>query len=287
MTISISNVHVTYGDVHALEGASAQIRAGAVTGLVGMNGAGKSTLFNAIMGAVSVSQGSVEIDGMDPKAARKQGLVGYVPQAESVDWNFPVSVRDVVMMGRYSHMGFRRRPKTADIAAVNAALARVEMTDLADRQIGQLSGGQRKRVFVARGIAQDAQILLLDEPFAGVDKRTEGVLSVLLKELAAEGRTVLVSTHDLAALPSLASEVVLLFKKVLAQGPPAEVLTTEMLARAFGFEVGELPSAMKASGGVASGGVSSGGEDAPDTGDTSGGVDTVGGADTHSGGDAS
>ncbi len=134
-------------------------------------------------------------------SARKRGRIGYVPQSEDVDWAFPVSVRDVVMMGRYGHQGFTRRTRPADQAAVAEALDRVELTAYADRQIGQLSGGQKKRAFVARGIAQGAQILLLDEPFAGVDKRSEATIVGLLKELAADGRTILVSTHDLHALP--------------------------------------------------------------------------------------
>lgn len=233
-------VKVSYGSTVALDGLTVDVAPGQVTGLVGMNGAGKSTFFNAIMGAVPLEEGSISVDGVDPGSARKQGLVSYVPQSESVDWSFPVSVRDVVMMGRYGQMGWLRRPRAADIAAVNDALNRTELTEFADRQIGQLSGGQRKRVFVARGIAQGAQVLLLDEPFAGVDKRTESTITSLLKELAHEGRTVLVSTHDLAALPRLAHDTVLLFRHVIAQGAPAEVLTPANLARAFGMTIGDV-----------------------------------------------
>jgi len=169
--------------------------------------------------------------------ARKAGAVGYVPQSEEVDWAFPISVRDVVMMGRYGHMGLTRRAKGADRTAVDDALARVEITDLADRQIGQLSGGQKKRAFVARGIAQGASILLLDEPFAGVDKRSEATITSVLRELAADGATVLVSTHDLNALPKLADEAILLMRSVLMQATPAEVLHPANLARAFGLDV--------------------------------------------------
>jgi manganese transport system ATP-binding protein len=177
----------------------------------------------------------VRLGAATPGAARKGGMLGYVPQSEDVDWAFPVSVRDVVMMGRYGHLGPTRRPKPVDRAAVDEALERVELQDLADRQIGALSGGQRKRAFVARGIAQDAGILLLDEPFAGVDKRSEATIVRLLRELVADGRTVLVSTHDLHALPDLADDAILLLRRVLFHGTVDEALKPANLARAFGL----------------------------------------------------
>ena len=170
-------------------------------------------------------------------AARRAGLIGYMPQSEDVDWQFPLSVRDVVLTGRYGHMGPTRRTRPADRAAVADALERVELTDYRDRQIGQLSGGQRKRAFLARCIAQGASILLLDEPFAGVDKRTEATISRLLRDLAAGGATILVSTHDLQALPGLADEAVLLMRRVLMHAAPSEVLQPQNLARAFGIDV--------------------------------------------------
>ncbi|WJL97109.1 metal ABC transporter ATP-binding protein [Microbacterium sp. ET2] len=234
--IEVSDVTVRYGDVVALRGVSLEVAAGRVTGLIGMNGSGKSTLFAAIVGRLRPDSGSVRIDGADPARARRRGLVGYVPQSEAVDWSFPVSVRDVVMMGRYGRLGPMRRAGGADRRAVDDALARVELDQLADRQIGRLSGGQRKRAFVARAIAQDAGILLLDEPFAGVDKRSEATIVSLLRDLAAAGRTVLVSTHDLHALPDLADEAVLLMNRVLFHGPVAEALEPATLARAFGLE---------------------------------------------------
>ena len=235
--IEVSDVVVRYGEVVALDGVSLGVAPGRVTGLVGMNGSGKSTLFKTIMGTVRPDTGTVLIDGAAPVAARRQGLVGYVPQSEDVDWAFPVSVRDVVMMGRYGRQGLTRRARHTDHAAVAEALERVELTGYADRQIGQLSGGQRKRAFVARGIAQDAQILLLDEPFAGVDKRSEATIVRLLRELADDGRTVLVSTHDLHALPRLADEAVLLLHRVLFHGGVAQALQPDNLARAFGLDV--------------------------------------------------
>lgn len=234
--IAVSGVTVRYGDVLALDDVSVSVEPARVTGLIGMNGSGKSTLFKSILGLVRPASGTVTVDRGDPASARKRGRIGYVPQSEDVDWAFPVSVRDVVMMGRYGRQGVLRRARQEDRDAVAEALERVELTDLADRQIGQLSGGQRKRAFVARGIAQGAGILLLDEPFAGVDKRSEATIVRLLRELAAAGSTVLVSTHDLHALPSLADEAVLLLRRVLFHGPVAEALEPEQLARAFGLE---------------------------------------------------
>ena len=235
--IRVENVSVHYGDVHALEHVDLTLNSGSVCGLIGMNGSGKSTLFKVIMGMIKPDSGSVRIAGIEAVVARKKGYVGYVPQSEDVDWSFPISVRDVVMMGRYGHMGFTRRPRRADRDAVAHALERVQLTEFADRQIGQLSGGQKKRAFVARGRAQDASILLLDEPFAGVDKRSEATISTLLRELAADGRSILVSTHDLHAVPKLCDEAVLLMRKVLVHSDPDTVLRPENLALAFGLDV--------------------------------------------------
>jgi len=235
--IAVEAVTVHYGDVLALDAATVFIDPGHVCGLIGMNGSGKSTLFKAIMGLIRPDHGSVLINGDPPEHARKSGVIGYVPQSEDVDWAFPLSVRDVVMMGRYGHQGWTRRPSPADRQTVDEALHQVELTDLATRQIGALSGGQRKRAFVARGIAQGATIMLLDEPFAGVDKRSEATLSTLLRGLSAEGSTILISTHDLHALTDLCDEAVLLMKSVLLQGHPCEVLKPENLALAFGLDV--------------------------------------------------
>lgn len=237
--ITVDEVTVRYGDVLALDRASLTLNPGRICGLIGMNGSGKSTLFKAIMGMVDVDSGSVAINGVSTSRARRTGVLGYVPQSEDVDWDFPLSVREVVMMGRYGHMGRLRLRRSVDREAVDEALERVELTEFADRQIGQLSGGQKKRAFVARGIAQGATILLLDEPFAGVDKRSEATITYLLKELAEAGVTILVSTHDLHALPQLADEAVLLMRRVLLQGNPTEVLRPENLALAFGLDVME------------------------------------------------
>jgi manganese transport system ATP-binding protein len=236
-TVEVQDVTVHYGDVLALDQVSLALQPGRVCGLVGMNGSGKSTLFKTIMGTVKPDSGTVRINGTAPVAASKTDVLGYVPQSEDEDWTFPLSVRDVVMTGRYGHMGLTRRPGSADREAVDHALERVELTELADRQIGQLSGGQKKRTFVARGIAQGATILLLDEPFAGVDKRSEATITALLRELAAAGAAILVSTHDLHALPTLADEAILLMRTVLMHGDPTVVLQPENLAAAFGLDV--------------------------------------------------
>lgn len=234
--LEVHDVTVRYGEVLALSRASLTLERGRLCGLVGMNGSGKSTLFKSVMGIVRPAQGTVRILGHDPADARRQGLVGYVPQAEEIDWDFPLSVREVVMTGRYGRLGPMRRARAADRAVVEEALERVELTDLSGRQVGRLSGGQRKRVFVARAIAQQAQVLLLDEPFAGVDKRSEATIGDLLRDLVADGVSVLVASHDLAALPGLCDEAVLLQQRVLVSGPPEEVLRPENLALAFGLD---------------------------------------------------
>jgi len=229
------DVTVTYRNGHtALWRASFAIPRGTITALVGVNGAGKSTIFKAIMGFVPAARGDIRILGLPVHAALKRNLVAYVPQSEEVDWAFPVLVEDVVMMGRYGHMGFLRRPSAADRSAVDAALARVNMQDFRHRQIGELSGGQRKRVFLARALAQDGQVILLDEPFTGVDVKTEAQIIDLLRELRAEGRVMLVSTHNLGSVPEFCDRTVLVKGTVLAHGRTETTFTRENLERAFG-----------------------------------------------------
>ncbi|WP_308917587.1 manganese/iron ABC transporter ATP-binding protein [Jannaschia sp. LMIT008] len=228
-------VTVTYRNGHtALHDASFAVPRGTITALVGVNGAGKSTLFKAIMGFVPVAAGAITLLGRPVRDALRANLVAYVPQAEEVDWDFPVLVRDVVMMGRYGRMGFLRIPSRADRDAVAGALDRVGMTDFADRQIGELSGGQRKRVFLARALAQDGQVILLDEPFTGVDVKTEDQIIALLRALRDEGRVMLVSTHNLGSVPEFCDRTILVKRTVLAHGPTAEIFTRANLERAFG-----------------------------------------------------
>ena len=233
--ISARDVTVTYRNgLTALRGASFRIPKGTVTALVGVNGSGKSTLFKAIMGFVPVARGEIRLLGLTVAEALKRNLVAYVPQSEEVDWSFPVLVEDVVMMGRYGHMGFLRRPSKADHDAVSTALARVNMQDYRHRQIGELSGGQKKRVFLARALAQDGQVILLDEPFTGVDVKTEEQIIALLRELRDEGRVMLVSTHNLGSVPEFCDRVVLVKGTVLAFGPTETTFTRENLEAAFG-----------------------------------------------------
>ncbi|MCR9158367.1 MAG: manganese/iron ABC transporter ATP-binding protein [Rhodobacteraceae bacterium] len=233
--LSAQDVTVTYRNGHtALWNASFEIPRGTVTALVGINGAGKSTLFKAIMGFVPAAKGEIRILGLTVKEALARNLVAYVPQSEEVDWAFPVLVEDVVMMGRYGKMGFLRRPKAADHAAVDQALARVNMTEFRHRQIGELSGGQRKRVFLARALAQDGQVILLDEPFTGVDVKTEDQIIALLRELRDEGRVILVSTHNLGSVPEFCDRTVLVKGTVLSYGPTETTFTRDNLEQAFG-----------------------------------------------------
>jgi len=233
--LSVRNATVTYRNGHtALRDASFKIPTGTITALVGVNGSGKSTLFKAIMGFVSLARGEITILGQPVNAALKKNVVAYVPQSEDIDWNFPVLVEDVVMMGRYGHMNMMRIAKAADHEAVAAALARVGMTDFRKRQIGELSGGQKKRVFLARALAQDGRVILLDEPFTGVDVNTEDAIVKLLRSLRDEGRVMLVSTHNLGSVPEFCDRTVLLNRTVLAYGATVETFTQENLEKTFG-----------------------------------------------------
>ncbi|CAM1643796.1 ABC transporter-like [Bartonella apihabitans] len=233
--ISASHITVTYRNGHtALRDSSFETPTGSITALVGINGSGKSTLFKAIMGFVRLSRGNITIFNMPVRNALKKNLVAYVPQAEDVDWNFPVLVEDVVMMGRYGHMNFLRQPKDVDYAAVTDALQRVNMLPFRKRQIGELSGGQKKRVFLARAIAQEAKVILLDEPFTGVDVKTEDQIITLLKEMRKSGAVMLVSTHNLGSVPEFCDRTVLIKGTVLGYGPTSEIFTEENLTKTFG-----------------------------------------------------
>jgi len=234
-SLAVSNVTVTYPNGNtALTEASFTLAPGTIAALVGVNGSGKSTLFKAIMGFIEPVSGSVTIAGLPARDALRLGIVAYVPQSEEVDWNFPVLVEDVVMMGRYGRMGPLRIPSTEDREKVTAALARVGLADLRQRQIGELSGGQKKRVFLARALAQEGRIILLDEPFTGVDVTTERQIIALMRELRAEGCLMLVSTHNLGSVPEFCDQVVLVNRTVLAAGPTATTFTQANLERAFG-----------------------------------------------------
>jgi manganese/iron transport system ATP-binding protein len=234
-SLSVRNVTVTYPNgTTALRDASFELGPGTICGLVGVNGSGKSTLFKAIMGFVQPQRGEVRVAGLAAREALQRNLVAYVPQAEEVDWNFPVLVEDVVMMGRYGRMGFLRIPSALDRRKVDEALERVGMSDHRSRQIGELSGGQKKRVFLARALAQEGRVILLDEPFTGVDVKTETAIVDLLRELKAEGRLMLVSTHNLGSVPDFCDQVVLVLGRIVAWGPTAATFTQANLETAFG-----------------------------------------------------
>lgn len=241
MSIYVDNVSVTYNNGHrAIFDVNFRLDAGTICGLVGVNGSGKSTLFKSIMGLVSPTKGKITIADTAIKTALKANKIAYVPQTEEVDWNFPVLVEDVVMMGRYGKMGFLRIPSKRDHEMVADALARVDLTDFRKRQIGELSGGQKKRVFLARALAQESKILLLDEPFTGVDLKTEDSIIELLIALREEGYLMLVSTHNLGSIPEFCDQVILLNQTVLAQGPTESTYTQDNLTRAFGGVLREI-----------------------------------------------
>ena len=233
IAISLKGVSVSYGDKVALRDTSIEIPYHTFTGVIGMNGAGKSTLFKVIMGLVTPQTGKVTVCGDDTRTAQKHGHVAYVPQTEQVDWDFPISVYEVVMMGRIGTQNIFKTATKVDDEFVTSALEQVRMIDFKDRQIGELSGGQKKRVFVARALAQGADILLLDEPFAGLDATSERSLIDLLISLKNKGKTVILATHDLLSLPDTCDQVALIKYTVVAHGPTKEVFTKELVSQTF------------------------------------------------------
>lgn len=234
-SLEVNDVSVTYSNGHqAIRHASFALNGGTICALVGINGSGKSTLFKSIMGLVKPTAGQVLLNKKPIIQALKQNLVAYVPQTEDVDWNFPVLVSDVVMMGRYGKMNFLRIPSQRDRSIVAESLERVGLTALHHRQIGELSGGQKKRVFLARALAQQGSVLLLDEPFTGVDVKTENAIIDLLRTLRDEGHLILVATHNLGSVPEFCDNVILVNGTVLASGPTHSTFTQSNLEKTFG-----------------------------------------------------
>jgi manganese/iron transport system ATP-binding protein/manganese/zinc/iron transport system ATP- binding protein len=229
--IEVENLTVSYGPTPALLDVTFSIPAGQLVGVIGPNGSGKSTLIKAILGFVRPDFGSVRLFG-EP-AEKAKGRVAYVPQRGSVDWDFPITVREVALMGRYGHRRWWRDMAAEDYAKADEALAMVRMTDLAQRQIGQLSGGQQQRVFMARALAQGADILLLDEPFAGVDAATERAILDVLEGARRAGRTLVVVHHDLATAGEYFDSLLLLKQRLFAHGPPAAVLQPDLLSEVY------------------------------------------------------
>jgi len=239
--LSIRNLTVSYDRKPAVRNVSADVPVGERVAIVGPNGAGKSTLIRAVVGLVEPDSGEILVHGQP--LGRVRTRVAYVPQRGAVDWDFPILVRDVVLMGRYPRLGWLRRPGRQDREMAAAALERLGMQDFAKRQIGQLSGGQQQRVFLARALAQEADLLLLDEPFVGVDAATEEAIFNLLDEAQAEGKTVVVVNHDLAAVRKHFDRVMLLNVRLVAFGTPDETLDSRLLRATYGGRLTALETA--------------------------------------------
>ena len=230
--LTLDHVTVAYRGRPVLEDVTMAIPHGGQVAVVGPNGAGKSTLFKALVGLLPLRAGRIELRDRDPDAAAEP--IAYVPQREEIDWSFPVTVADVVMMGRYGRLGWLRRPRAADREVVARCLEELSIADLAARAVGDLSGGQQQRVFLARALAQEPHVLLLDEPFTGVDVNAKEALLELLDRLRRLGITVLVSTHDMQTASQRFAHVALLNGRLVAYGAPPEVFTAEHISEAFG-----------------------------------------------------
>ncbi len=229
--IDVEHVTVSYGAVPALLDVSFSIPPGNLVGVIGPNGSGKSTLIKAILGFKKPDFGEIKIFGEPAESAR--GRVAYVPQQGTVDWEFPITVGEVALLGRYGRIPWYREPSAADRQSAEEALEMVRMREFASRQIGQLSGGQRQRVFMARAMAQGADILLLDEPFAGVDSATERAILDVLRRTKEAGRTLLVVHHDLATAAEYFDSLLLFKQRLHAFGPPSQVLNSELLSQVY------------------------------------------------------
>ena len=230
--LEIHDLTVAYHKRPVLWGVDVEIPAGQLVGVIGPNGAGKSTLIKAAMGLLPVSSGWVKVFGQPVKDNLRR--VGYVPQRESVDWDFPVSVMDVVLMGRYGHLGLFKRPRKEDREVARECLEKVKMLPYADRQISNLSGGQQQRVFLARALAQESDLYFMDEPFAGVDAATEAAIVTILQELKDQGKTLLVVHHDLPTAKTYFDSLLLLNMRVVAFGPTEEVFNYDLLQSTYG-----------------------------------------------------
>ena len=230
--LSLENVTVAYRGRTALDAVTMAVPHGGQVAIVGPNGAGKSTLFKALVGLLPLRSGRIELRDRDPQMRAEP--IAYVPQREEIDWSFPVTVSDAVMMGRYGRLGWLRRPRAGDREFVTGCLDELGIADLAGRPVGDLSGGQQQRVFLARALAQEPHVLLLDEPFTGVDVSAKEALLDILERLRRRGITVLVSTHDMQTAQQRFELVALLNGRLIAYGPPPDVFTREHISAAFG-----------------------------------------------------
>ncbi|MGB2694294.1 MAG: metal ABC transporter ATP-binding protein [Dehalococcoidia bacterium] len=238
--VAVRDLWAGYDGAPALERLTFELPAGELVGLAGPNGSGKTTLLKTLLGLNKPWRGEVQVFGQPIDAVRRR--VGYAPQSELVDWDFPVTVADVVMMGRYARIGLLRRPGAVDREAVAAALDMVDMETLAQRQIGELSGGQQRRMLIARALAQEADLLLLDEPLVGLDATSQHDLLTLFERLRAQGKTLLVATHDLSCVAACFTLALLLNRRLVAFGPPAEIFTPEILSEAYAEHLLLLPT---------------------------------------------
>ncbi len=230
--LEVHDLTVSYNKKPVLWGIDFTLPKGSLVGIIGPNGAGKSTLIKTIMGLIPSESGYVKM--FDKKLDEVRGQVSYVPQRESVDWDFPASAFDVVLMGRYGKLGLFKRPRKADKEVAMECLAKVGMDAFADRQISQLSGGQQQRVFLARALAQDAELYFMDEPFAGVDASTEAAIIEILRSMTKAGKTVIVVHHDLQSAKEYFNWVLFLNMRLVASGPTEKVFTQELLQEAYG-----------------------------------------------------
>lgn len=233
--LEVQNLAVNYRGVCALENVSFRLAPGQLVGVIGPNGAGKSTMLKAMLGLVPAARGVVKFHSRPLKQQRRQ--VAYVPQRSQIDWDYPVTVWNVVMMARTVHTGWFRSPSRQSLSIVGAALGRVGMLELRHRQIGELSGGQQQRVFLARSLAQEAELFCFDEPFVGVDKKTEAIIFEIFAELKSAGKTLLVISHDLGGTLNLYDQFLLLNKKLIAVGTPQEVFTAANIQQAYGYNL--------------------------------------------------
>jgi len=236
--IEVHDLTVSYQKKPVLYGVDLEVKEGSLVGIIGPNGAGKSTLIKTIMNMIKPNGGYVKIFGETPKTGIKR--IGYIPQKESVDWDFPVTVLDVVLMGRYGHLGWFGRIRKEDRTKANECLEQVNMLAYADRPIGNLSGGQQQRVFLARALAQESAVYLMDEPFAGVDAVTEKTMISILQEMKNAGKTLMVVHHDLASAREYFDQLLLLNMRKVAYGPVPEVYTHELLQKTYGGKLAVL-----------------------------------------------
>ena len=241
--LTMNQITVNYGDISVLWDITLQIPHGKIVGIIGPNGAGKTTFIKTALGLIKPISGKVEFFGKPISKVRKQ--IAYIPQRESVDWDFPITVKDLVLMGRYGHIGFLRMPTKTDRAHALKYLEMVGMDQYLNRQISQLSGGQQQRVFLARAFMQDADIYFMDEPFVGIDMASKSVIMKILKDLKKQGKTVLVVNHDLDNLKSFLDWTIILNIRLVACGPTNETFTPENLNRAYGKSSALFDEALK------------------------------------------